>query len=89
MNLPHPPHKRVVSSDNVSVLLGTALEAILDGAIFSFPLPGHVVVSALPPANGSIHPGNVHTTGLVALYHAAILMSSSVGIAFSSSNLAA
>jgi hypothetical protein len=78
-----------VSSDNVSVLLGTALEAILDGAIFSFPLPGHVAVSALPPANSSIHPGNVHTTGLVAFYHTAMLMSSSVGIAFSSSDLAA
>jgi hypothetical protein len=48
-----------------------------------------VAVSALPPANSSIHPGNVHTTGLVAFYHTAMLMSSSVGIAFSSSDLAA
>jgi hypothetical protein len=66
MKQAHPPHKGPISSDDVSVSLD-ALEADPDGAIFSFPLLGPVVVLAPPsPPVGSIRPGNVQPAGLIA-----------------------
>jgi hypothetical protein len=53
--------REIVPSDDVLVSLD-GLEADLDSAIFSFPLPGPLAVSAPPPAGGHIRPGNLHTT---------------------------
>jgi hypothetical protein len=78
----------VVSSDDISVSLD-ALGVSSDSAIFSFPLSEPVAVSALPRLAAAPVPRMCTPWDGSSRYLTAMSMSSSVDIAFGSSNLAA